>query len=197
MHTVWEFQFIPYFPNCSFRFLNPLESSLLFASSCSCLPFYFLSNLPKEKKKKTHVHFDSVPGQSTLLSESGTPISPAATVRLQKQKENIRFLVKHFPLRSFSHSNFCSRLCAFTESQFCRNPRLNLYLLMCLWQPGGGLSFLLRYTQASARVTLPLYCWAQDSPSGTGIRDVQCLPPLFAGFLCMMWLQYDSRYNLK
>lgn len=158
-----------------------------------CL-FYFLSNLPKEKK---HVHFDSESKVDWPGTESCTPTSPAATVGLQKQKENICFLVKHFPLTSSSHSNFCSVLCAFTESQFCRNTRLNLNSLTCLWQPGGVLSFLLRYTQASAWVTLPLYCWAQDSPSGIGIRDVQCSPPLFTGFLCMMWLQYNSRYNLK
>jgi len=110
---------------------------------------YFPSNLPKEKK----VHFDSVPGQSTLLSEPGTPTSPAAMVRLQKQKVNICFLVKHFLWRLFSNNNSCSMLCAFTESQFRRNTRLNLHPVTCISQPGGSLFFLLRYTQASARIT--------------------------------------------
>lgn len=49
-----------------------------------CL-FYFPSNLLKEKK----IHFDSVPGHLTLLSEHGTPASPATMVRLQNQNKNI------------------------------------------------------------------------------------------------------------
>lgn len=94
--------------------------------------------------------------------------------------------VKHCPLRFFSHSCFCSTLCALTDLQFCGNTKFTLTCLHTFDKQEEASSFCPGTLKVSPQIpNASLLLGHNHLPEVFVIRDGHCSTPVLADFLCM------------